>query len=103
MALAPRRPLSPFAVRSPGRAKRNPGRPRHAGRIPDVAALQPGYILQLDLAVEALDQRAPLWIELVPVDGADLVEIVLGFGDRHRDRAFYIHFRVCANHIISRR
>src|SRR5262245_6767629 len=58
--------------------------------------------LQLDLAVEALDQRAPLRIELVPVDGADLGEIVLGLGDGQRDRAFELHLRVGGNHIIRR-
>src|SRR6516165_3648263 len=50
--------------------------------------------LQLDLAVEALDQRSPLRIELVPIDGADLGEIVLGFRDSQRDRTLELHFRV---------
>src|SRR5947208_15644474 len=77
-----------------------------AGRGSRAASAAPAQVhyagLQLDLAVEAVDQRAPLRVEFVPVDRADLGEIVLGFGDRERDRAFELHLRIGRDDVVWR-
>src|ERR1700731_3982919 len=39
-------------------------------------------VQQLDLAVEALDQRDSLRIELLPIEGTNLDEVGVGFRDR---------------------
>ena len=48
--------------------------------------LSQSRLYDLDLAIEALDQRAALRIELHPVEAADLGQVVLGLGERLGDR-----------------
>src|SRR6266702_1945044 len=56
----------------------------------------------LDLAIETIDQRAALWIELGPIQRADLRKIVLALGERLCNGALELDLGVGRNHVVRR-
>src|SRR4051812_29322648 len=56
----------------------------------------------LDLAIEALDQRATLRIELGPVEAADLGEVFLGLGQRFGNGALERDLGTSRDHVVRR-
>src|SRR5215467_8945132 len=98
MAMSPCRDSS---RRTTSGATKNAVKMAASGRTSLESASIARALLELDLAVEAIDQRATLRIDLLPIEGADLGDVVERLRQRLGDGAFELDLGVGRNDVVG--